>query len=281
MWTFSDGKTDKVAYSKIQKLGQGENSIISKIQALGTTFALKEPQCGITPQEDQVHQLACNTSPLHIPKYIAAIKKGKCTTALVMEELKDAILLYDAMDNAKKSKMLAWCFQVVCALDELSAIEFTHYDLTPANVMLVPTKANIYLYEVDGIKFSVPTYGYVCKIIDFEFARAKLADGTIMGYDEKNEPDDSDDDEIYATDLGITSAHNPEYDLQLFFRAIMAKYSSLESLIKPLFTVWDTHDDDELDVCLGHMRISKIGSLTARDVLKSELFDKLRVRSKY
>jgi hypothetical protein len=67
------------------------------------------------------------------------------------------------------SKHLAWLSQVIFALAYAQRnYSFTHNDLHSNNVMYVPTDKEFVYYNCAGSFYSVPTYGYIIKLIDFE-----------------------------------------------------------------------------------------------------------------
>lgn len=66
-------------------------------------------------------------------------------------------------------KQTAWLAQVVCALAfAQNKFGFVHNDLHGWNIMYVTTDKEFLHYNVNGIFYKIPTYGYIIKIIDFE-----------------------------------------------------------------------------------------------------------------
>ena len=66
-------------------------------------------------------------------------------------------------------KRLAWLAQVMFALAYAQRnFGFVHNDLHSNNVMYVPTDKEFFYYNVGGVLYKVPTYGYLIKVIDFE-----------------------------------------------------------------------------------------------------------------
>jgi thiamine kinase-like enzyme len=64
------------------------------------------------------------------------------------------------------------CFQVLVALYALqSQFNIVHFDLHHKNVLLKKTSKTYIEYIIEGVHYKVPTYGYICKIIDFGMAR--------------------------------------------------------------------------------------------------------------
>lgn len=78
--------------------------------------------------------------------------------------------LYELMSKETDSdKHLAWLTQVMFALAYAQRnFGFVHNDLHSNNVMYVPTEKEYLYYNLCGILYKVPTYGYLIKIIDFE-----------------------------------------------------------------------------------------------------------------
>jgi hypothetical protein len=78
--------------------------------------------------------------------------------------------LYDLMVKENDTeKHLAWMTQVMFALSYAQRnFGFVHNDLHSNNVMYVSTEKEYFYYNLSGILYKVPTYGYLIKIIDFE-----------------------------------------------------------------------------------------------------------------
>lgn len=82
------------------------------------------------------------------------------------------------MEFPDSEKHLAWLSQVMFALAYAQrTIGLTHNDLHANNVMYVKTSKEYLYYNLAGVCYRVPTYGYLIKIIDFErgIASIKLA----------------------------------------------------------------------------------------------------------
>jgi hypothetical protein len=47
---------------------------------------------------------------------------------------------------------------------------FTHYDLHSNNVLVIETDKSSFEYEIGNAKYTIPTYGYMIKIVDFGFS---------------------------------------------------------------------------------------------------------------
>ena len=72
-------------------------------------------------------------------------------------------------------KRLAWLAQVMFALAYAQRnFGFVHNDLHSNNVMYVPTDKEFLYYNLGGVLYKVPTYGYLIKIIDFERGIASI-----------------------------------------------------------------------------------------------------------
>ena len=78
--------------------------------------------------------------------------------------------LYDLMTREEDEyKRLAWLTQVMFALAFAQRnFGFVHNDLHSNNILYVPTDKEFFYYNLGGILYKVPTYGYLIKIIDFE-----------------------------------------------------------------------------------------------------------------
>lgn len=79
-------------------------------------------------------------------------------------------VLYDLMMcNSEEDKRLSWLTQVMFALAFAQRnFGFVHNDLHSNNVMYVPTDKEFLYYNLAGVLYKVPTYGYLIKLIDFE-----------------------------------------------------------------------------------------------------------------
>lgn len=79
------------------------------------------------------------------------------------------------MEFPDSNKHLAWLSQVMFALAFAQrTIGLTHNDLHANNVMYVKTEKEYLYYNLAGICYRVPTYGYLIKIIDFERGIASI-----------------------------------------------------------------------------------------------------------
>lgn len=78
--------------------------------------------------------------------------------------------LYDLMIQENSTeKHLAWITQVMFALAYAQRnFGFVHNDLHSNNIMHIPTDKEYFYYNLAGVLYKVPTYGYLIKIIDFE-----------------------------------------------------------------------------------------------------------------
>jgi hypothetical protein len=92
----------------------------------------------------------------------------------IMEKLDGT--LYDLfMKFPDTDKQFAWIAQVVFALAFAQrTFGLTHNDLHCNNIMYVPTTSEFFYYSHAGETYSVPTYGYLIKIIDFDRAIASI-----------------------------------------------------------------------------------------------------------
>jgi hypothetical protein len=71
--------------------------------------------------------------------------------------------------NVDPEKHTAWLTQVMFALAYAQRnFGFVHNDLHSNNVMYVPTDKEFLYYNLAGVLYKVPTFGYLIKIIDFE-----------------------------------------------------------------------------------------------------------------
>ena len=86
----------------------------------------------------------------------------------VMEKCEGTI--YDLMmKNTESEKHLAWVTQLMFALAYAQRnFGFVHNDLHANNVMYVSTTKEYLYYNVSGVTYRVPTFGYIIKVIDFE-----------------------------------------------------------------------------------------------------------------
>jgi hypothetical protein len=84
---------------------------------------------------------------------------GKCDGTL------DELMVRGEIDDAHGS---AWLFQIIMSLLVYqTAFQFTHNDLHTNNIMYVETDVKHLDYVYNGVKYRVPTYGKLFKIIDF------------------------------------------------------------------------------------------------------------------
>ena len=84
---------------------------------------------------------------------------GKCDGTL------DELMCRGEMDGKYAS---AWLFQIIMSLLVYQkAFQFTHNDLHTNNIMYVTTDVKHIDYVYEGVKYRVPTYGKIFKIIDF------------------------------------------------------------------------------------------------------------------
>lgn len=86
----------------------------------------------------------------------------------VMEQCTGTIheLMYTEQDT---NKHLAWITQIMFALAYAQRnFGFVHNDLHSNNVMYIPIDKEFLYYNLGGVLYRVPTYGYLIKIIDFE-----------------------------------------------------------------------------------------------------------------
>lgn len=84
---------------------------------------------------------------------------GKCDGTL------DELMVRGEMDEKNAS---AWLFQIIMSLLVYQkAFHFTHNDLHTNNIMYVTTNIKHVDYVFEGVKYRVPTYGKIFKIIDF------------------------------------------------------------------------------------------------------------------
>lgn len=88
---------------------------------------------------------------------------------LLMEYIEGGVDLDKfASAHATSPAVFALVRQVMLAvLDAQERVQFTHYDLHPANVLVRPTELRTLEYAVRGVKYTVPTHGYIATIIDF------------------------------------------------------------------------------------------------------------------
>ena len=74
--------------------------------------------------------------------------------------------------HSEPEKHHAWIGQVVFALAYAQRnFAFTHNDLHGNNIMFQSTTKEYFYYMHNSIKYKVPTYGYLIKIIDFDRGR--------------------------------------------------------------------------------------------------------------
>lgn len=72
-------------------------------------------------------------------------------------------------------KHLAWLTQVMFALAYAQRnFGFVHNDLHSNNVMYISTEKEFLYYNLSGVLYKVPTYGYLIKLIDFERGIASI-----------------------------------------------------------------------------------------------------------
>lgn len=102
--------------------------------------------------------------------YAHAVFRDVQVQTTVMEKCTDTLYhLFKA--NPETEKRMAWLGQVVMALTFAQRnFGFVHNDLHVNNIMYVPTTLPHLLYNVAGVYYRIPTYGYIMKIIDFDRA---------------------------------------------------------------------------------------------------------------
>jgi hypothetical protein len=90
-----------------------------------------------------------------------------------MEDTMDSLLenkeFVPATTVALEERWTAWLFQVIVACTQLQGyLHLTHNDLHTNNVLFTKTSDEyIYYHDSQGHSWSIPTFGYVFKIIDF------------------------------------------------------------------------------------------------------------------
>jgi len=95
----------------------------------------------------------------HVPVQLTLMEKLQGTFYELVTQIPDP------------SKWYAWMFQITFALAFAQRnFGLTHNDLHGNNVMYIPTDREYFYYTSGGVSYTVPTYGYLLKIIDFDRA---------------------------------------------------------------------------------------------------------------
>lgn len=77
----------------------------------------------------------------------------------------DSLMLNDELNEPELFSCMMQIIMILATYQKL--FQFTHNDLHTNNVMFVETNKKYILYEYNGKKYLVPTYGKIYKIIDF------------------------------------------------------------------------------------------------------------------
>jgi hypothetical protein len=123
-------------------------------------------------------------NPFIIPKGSKRILKD-----ILFYELIDGTSFYSFIKCAEDRMIYSIILQTMVALlSAQSAVQFTHNDLHPGNIMVVKCDHNLVKeYTINGKELVIPTYGYRPVIIDFGFSTSQsvLTSGnfnTHLGY---------------------------------------------------------------------------------------------------
>ena len=151
-------------------------------------------------------------------------------------------------------RLTAWIFQVCMALCHAGkAYAFVHNDLHVENIMMQPTEDTYLSYSFEGRSYRVPTYGYICKIIDYGRAICTYRKKTYMSdvFEPSNEAGKQ---YIYIdqeTNKRKKIDPNPSFDLSRlacsFFEEIESAWLQPHGAILTLMRSW-TFDDFANDV---------------------------------
>lgn len=140
------------------------SSIISEDTSISTSYIFKIDSCNCDEEEQEIME----EEPDEDDAFAWATFTNVPVQLTVMEQCDGT--LYELMsNNPDTDKHLAWLTQVMFALAYVQRnFGFVHNDLHSNNVMYVPTTKEHLYYNLGGVLYKVPTYGYLIKIIDFE-----------------------------------------------------------------------------------------------------------------
>lgn len=161
---------------------------------------------------------------------------------LLMEYIENGVELEKFCKTRQNTPVLhSLVKQVMLAVCEAQEkLNFTHYDLHPANVIVHPSATERLHYTIGGNKYSVLTHGYIATIIDFGLSY-------VSGLKYQYAP-------LFHTDCGVfTDRYKPFVDLKLFLVGLNRDIDStkLDKFVHKIYGKldidwkygWDISDD--------------------------------------
>ena len=142
----------------------GSESMISEDSSISTSYIFNVHSCDCDEEDQEI----MDEEPESGDSFAWATFTNVPVQLTVMEKCDGT--LYELMCKEQDTeKHLAWLTQVMFALAYAQRnFGFVHNDLHSNNVMYVPTEKEYFYYNLAGVLYKVPTYGYLIKIIDFE-----------------------------------------------------------------------------------------------------------------
>jgi hypothetical protein len=158
---------------------------------------------------------------------------------LLIEYINDSVDMDKFIQRNKDPIVtIALVKQVLLAVAEAyEKVQFTHYDLHPANVLVQKTTEETFVYSVFGKTYHVASCGYRAVIIDFGLSYAQGVDGNYCP--------------LFHTNIGVTSYKGRAFvDFKLFLVSLAHDLAlpKLDKFIKKIYGKlkmdWETGWDD-------------------------------------
>jgi hypothetical protein len=137
---------------------------LSEDSSVSTSYIFNVESCDCDEDDEEI----MNEEPESGDSFAWATFTNVPVQLTVMEQCTGT--LYELMSkNQDTDKQIAWLSQVMFALAYAQRnFGFVHNDLHSNNVMYDPTDKEFLYYNLAGVLYKVPTYGYLIKVIDFE-----------------------------------------------------------------------------------------------------------------
>ncbi len=175
-----------------------EYAVMERLMQLGSPH-FPVPYCAVPVTVDCNYRRKINPFELTPGMYPIEVE------VLLMEYIDDGVEFEKFCKTRQNTPVLhSLVKQVMLAVCEAQEkLQFTHYDLHPANVIVHPCATERLSYTVGGKTHSVLTHGYIATIIDFGLSY-------VSGLQYQYTP-------LFHTDCGVfTERYKPFVDLKLF-----------------------------------------------------------------
>jgi hypothetical protein len=162
---------------------------------------------------------------------------------LLMEYIENGVELEKFCKTRQNTPVLhSLVKQVMLAICEAQEkLQFTHYDLHPANVIVHPSTTERLKYSVGGKTHTVLTHGYIATIIDFGLSH-------VSGLQYQYAP-------LFHTDCGVfTDRYKPFVDLKLFLVGLNRDIESvkLDKFVHKMYGKLNIDWKYGWDICDGY-----------------------------